>query len=137
MLPDCESEGEARATLELPPPLVLGAPPPPCDAEGKAAAEEARCEGPWEAMVLERPEDSSWPGVCCWCDAGCDGEKGAEVDEADEVRLMMRRVPEDATDGALLTGEKEAREGLLAAELERVEVKAVEMGVRPRRPLGC
>lgn len=107
MLPDCESEGEARATLELPPPLVLGAPPPPCDAEGKAAAEEAKCEAAWEAMVLERPEDSSWPCECCCCDPDCDGEKGDDVDEADEVRLMMRRVPDDATDGGLLTGEKE------------------------------
>lgn len=137
MLPDCESEGEARATLELPPPLVLGAPPPPCDAEGKAAAEEAKCEAAWEAMVLERPEDSSWPCECCCCDPDCDGEKGDDVDDADEVRLMMRRVPDDATEGGLLTGEKEDREGLLAAELVRVEVKAVEMGVRPRRPLGC
>jgi hypothetical protein len=37
---DCDSEGEARANLVAPPPL-LDAPPPPCDAVGKAAAEEA------------------------------------------------------------------------------------------------
>ena len=75
--------------------------------------------------------------MCCCCDPDCDGEKGDDVDEADDVRLMMRHVPDDATAVGLLTGEKEVREGLLAAELERVEVKAVEMGVRPRRPLGC
>lgn len=96
MLPGWESEGEARATLELPPPLVLDAPPPPCEAEGKAAAEGANWEAPDEAMVGRRPEDSSGPWDCCCC-PGCDGEKCEVVDDADEVRLTMRRADEAAT----------------------------------------
>jgi len=55
---DCESNGEARASLVAPPPL-LKAPPPPCDAVGKAAAEEASWEEDGGAMVLVL-EDSSW-----------------------------------------------------------------------------
>lgn len=55
---DCESEGDARASFVVPPPL-LGAPPPPCDAVGKAAAEEASCEVVGGAMVLDRVADSS------------------------------------------------------------------------------
>jgi hypothetical protein len=40
---DADNEGESRASLMAPPPL-LEVPPPPCDAVGRAAAEEASCE---------------------------------------------------------------------------------------------
>jgi hypothetical protein len=81
---DVESEGEARASLEAPPPL-LEAPPPLCDAVGKAAAEEPRCEAGCGAIVLTR-EDSSWlAGGCCpaWA-----GENGDEVDDAADDFLL-------------------------------------------------
>lgn len=74
---EVDSEGEARTSLEAPPPLLE---PPPA-----AATAEASCEGCCEVIVLER-EDSSWPvGGCC---PAWEGEKGCEVDEAaDDLRL--------------------------------------------------
>src|ERR1700743_1998420 len=84
---DCESEGEARASL-APPPL-LGVPPPPCDAVDKAAAEEASWEDDEDAMVLARAEDSSWfAGGCC---PACEGENGKEVEDVEEARLAPCR----------------------------------------------
>jgi hypothetical protein len=82
-----DSEGEARTSLEAPPPLLDCAPA----AWEAAAAEEASCEAGWGAMVLDR-EDSSWlAGSCCPA-----GEKGDDVDEAaDDLRLPTRR-DEDA-----------------------------------------
>jgi hypothetical protein len=86
---EVESEGEARTSLEAPPPLLDCAPGPLV----AAAAEEAKCEAAWGAMVLDPLEDSSWlAGSCCpaW------GEKGDDVDEAaDDLRLRTRR-DEDA-----------------------------------------
>lgn len=83
---DADSEGEARASLGAPPPL-LGIPPPTCDPVGKAAAEEASCEAVCGAMFLDL-EDSSWPtGGCC---PACDGENGDDVDEAaEDLRLPI------------------------------------------------
>lgn len=77
---EVDSEGEARTSLEAPPPLLDCAPEP-------WAAEEASCEAGCGAMVLER-EDSSWlAGSCCPA-----GEKGADVDDAaDDLRLPTRR----------------------------------------------
>lgn len=74
---EVDSDGEARTSLEAPPPL-LGPPP-------DAAAAEASCEGCCDVIVLER-EDSSWPtGGCC---PACEGEKGDEVDDAaEDLRL--------------------------------------------------
>lgn len=78
---DVDSAGEARTSLDT------EAPPPLLDAPPAAAAAEASCEGCCEVMVLDR-EDSSWPtGGCC---PACEGEKGAEVDDAaDDLRLPM------------------------------------------------
>lgn len=91
---EVESEGEARTSLEAPPPLLECA-PPPCEAA--AAAEEASCEAGGGAMVLER-EDSSWlAGSCCPA-----GEKGDDVDEAaDDLRLPTRREVALGSEGKL------------------------------------
>lgn len=82
---EMESEGEARTSLEAPPPLVV--PPLPCKAA--VAAEGACCEADEGAMFLVR-EDSSWPaGGCCPERAG---EKGVDVeDAADDLRLLPMR----------------------------------------------
>ena len=91
---EVDSEGEARTSLEAPPPL-LDCAPPPCEAV--AAAEEASCEAAWGAMVLDR-EDSSWlAGSCCPA-----GEKCDEVDEAaDDLRLPTRRDVAGGSEGKL------------------------------------
>lgn len=126
-----ESEGDARASLGPPPPLF--APTPPCDAEGKPAAEEANC-GLLALMFLVRVEDSSWPA--CGCCAPCDGEKGDELDETDEVRLRFCRADAEGTEaGAALEGEKVLREGLFDDVVGRLaaDENAVDIGVKPRR----
>lgn len=51
----CDSDGEARASFVAPPPLP-GAPPPPCDAEDKAAAEDADGRLLADCMVLDLTE---------------------------------------------------------------------------------
>jgi hypothetical protein len=82
----CDSEGEARASLDEAPPPPLLAPTPPCVAVVRLAAEE----GGWELdedAILAR--DGSWPGGAC-CDCGCDGEKG------DELELGLDRVVDEA-----------------------------------------
>lgn len=91
---DVESEGEARTSLEAPPPLVDCA-PAPCEAA--AAAEDASCETALGAMVRDR-EDSSWlAGSCCPA-----GEKADEVEEAmDDLRLPTRRDELGGRDGKL------------------------------------
>jgi hypothetical protein len=77
-------------------------------------------------MFLARREDSS--ELDCGC-APCDGEKGVEFEETDEVRLRFWRVDEE------LTGEKVLREGLLDDDVWRLadELKVVDIGVKPRR----
>ena len=107
---EVESEGEARASFEAPPPL-LEVPPPPCDAVGKAAAEEARFEEDGGAMLLTR-EDSSWlDGSCCpeW-----GGENGEEVDDAaDDLRLPTCLVWVEGNAGNVeVAGESLGREAL-------------------------
>lgn len=91
---EVDSEGEARTSLEAPPPLFDCA-PPPCEAA--AAAEDANCETALGAMVRDR-EDSSWlAGSCCPA-----GEKADEVDEAtDDLRLPTRRDEVGGSDGKL------------------------------------
>lgn len=92
---EVESEGEARTSLEAPPPLFANA-PPPCEAA--AAAEDANCEAALGAMVRDR-EDSSWlAGSCCPA-----GEKADEVEEAtDDLRLPTRRDEVAGRDGKLV-----------------------------------
>jgi hypothetical protein len=81
-------DGESRASLEAPPPLLEVA-PPPCDAVGKAAAEEASCEAVCGAMFLVL-EDSSW--LVKGCCPTCEGEKSEEDEEAaDDLRLPTWR----------------------------------------------
>jgi hypothetical protein len=95
---EAESEGEARTSLEAPPPLDCT--PPPCEAA--AAAEDANCETALGAMVRDR-EDSSWlAGSCCPA-----GDKADEVEEAaDDLRLPTRREVAGGSDGKLeLAGE--------------------------------
>lgn len=90
---EVESEGEARTSLEAPPPLDCA----PAACEAAAAAEEANCETAWGAMVLDR-EDSSWLAESC-CPAG---EKGADVDDAaDDLRLPTRRDEAGGSEGKL------------------------------------
>jgi len=128
---DVESEGEARASLGPPPPLF--ALTPPCDAEGKPAAEEANC-GLLALMFLARAEDSSWPA--CGCCAPCDAGKGDEFDETDEVRLRFCLADARGTEaGAAFEGEKLLREGLFEDVVGRLEAdeNAVDIGVKPRR----
>ena len=121
---EVESEGEARTSLEAPPPL-LGCAPPPCEAA--AAAEDASCETALGAMVLER-EDSSWLAESC-CPAG---EKGAEVDEAaDDLRLPTRREDAGGSEGKLaVAGEYAGREAPGEGVLRCSWAKPVEMGVK-------
>lgn len=129
---DCESEGEARASLVAPPPL-LDAPPPPCDAVGKAAAEEASCEEDWDAMVLVR-EDSSW--LVKGCCPEREGENGDEMDEAEDFLLATCRVEGGGKEGKLEdAGEKPARALVGEGVFRCSGVKVVEMGVR--RVLWC
>lgn len=123
---DVESEGEARTSRGAPPPL-LEDPPPPCDAA--AAAEEASCEAGSDAIVLDR-EDSSWlTGGCC---PACEGEKGADVDEAaDDLRLPTCLAVDGGSDGKLdEAGEKAGREPLGEGVLRCSCANAVVMGVR-------
>jgi hypothetical protein len=91
---EVEREGEARTSLETPPPL-LDCTPPPCEAA--AAAEDASCETALGAMVLDR-EDSSWlAGSCCPA-----GDKADEVEEAaDDLRLPTRREDAGGNEGKL------------------------------------
>lgn len=120
---EVEREGEARTSLEAPPPL-LDCAPGPCEA---VAAEEANCETAWGAMVRER-EDSSWlAGSCCPA-----GEKGEEVDEAaDDLRLLARREDAVGRDGKLaVAGEYAGREPLGEGVLRCSCANAVEMGVK-------
>ena len=83
---EMESEGEARTSLEAPPPLLACAPAP------WAAAEDASCEAAWGAMVRGPREDSSWlAGSCC---------PGDDVDEAvDDLRLPTRREDTAGSEG--------------------------------------
>jgi hypothetical protein len=125
---DVDSEGEARASLWAPPPL-FEAPPPLCNAVGKAAAEEPRCEAGFGAIFLVL-EDSSWlAGSCCPL---CEGEKGDEVeDAADDLRLPTRRVEAGGSDGKLeAAGEKAGRVPLGDGVFRCSWENAVEMGVR-------
>lgn len=121
---EVEREGEARTSLEAPPPL-LDCAPGPCDA---VAAEDASCEAALGAMVLER-EDSSWlAGSCCPA-----GEKGAEVvdEAADDLRLPTRREEAAGREGKLaVAGEYAAREVLGSVGLRWSCAMAVDMGVK-------
>lgn len=82
------------------------------------------------ARVLE---DSSWLGWGC-CAPVWEGEKGDEVDEAEDVRLAIWRFEAGCAAGKVeCTGEKLLREGLLDAVEFRLAL--VEMGVKPRRAL--
>jgi len=128
---EVEREGDARASLGPPPPLFAAT--PPCEAEGKPAAEEANCEL-LELMFRDRAEDSSWPD--CGCCAPCDGEKGEEVDETEELRLRFCREDAAGTEfDVALVGRKVLREGLLDEVLGRLEAdeNAVDIGDKPRR----
>lgn len=125
---EVESEGEARTSLEAPPPLLDCAPAPLV----AAAAEEARCCAAWGAMVLGPLEDSSWlAGSCCPAAGG----KGDEVIEAaDDLRLRTRRCETDdgGSEGKLEAagdwlGRELLGEGVL--ELRWSWAIAVEMGV--------
>jgi hypothetical protein len=90
---DWEREGDALESLVGPPPPLLE-PTPPCDAA--AATEEASWELEEDGIVLPRAEDSSWlPDCCC---APCEGEKGEDTEETEEVRLMFCRAV-DCCDG--------------------------------------
>lgn len=138
---EVESEGDARASLGPPPPLVE-VPPPPCDAVGKAAAEEASCEDGCGAMVLVR-EDSSWlAGGCC---PGCNGENGDDVDEAaEDLRLPTCLEDDGGSEGKLeVAGEGPWREPLGEGVLRCSCANAVEMGVKRvlwcclKEPHGC
>jgi len=121
---DVDSEGEARTSLETPPPLVDCA-PTPCEAA--TAAEEANCETVWGAMVLDR-EDSSWPAGSC-CPAG---EKGADVDDAaDDLRLLTRRELAGGNEGKLeVAGEEFERDPLGEGVLRWSCANAVDIGAR-------
>lgn len=128
---EVEREGDARASLGPPPPLFVAT--PPCEAEGKPAAEEANCD-PFELMVRDRAEDSSWPD--CGCCTPCEREKGDEVDDTEELRLRVCRVDAAGTEvDAVLVGGKVLREGLLDEVLGRLEAEenAVDIGDKPRR----
>ena len=121
---EVEREGEARTSLEAPPPLVDCA-PPPCEAA--AAAEDANCETALGAMVRDR-EDSSWlAGSCCPA-----GEKADEVEEAaEDLRLPTRREDAGGRDGKLvLAGEYAGREALGEGVLPWSCATAVDMGVK-------
>jgi hypothetical protein len=85
---ETEREGEARTSLEAPPPLLDCAPAP------WPRAEEASCEEAWGAMVLTPREDSSWlAGSCC---------PGDDADEAtDDLRLPTRREDAGGSEGKL------------------------------------
>lgn len=82
--------GEARTSLEAPPPLFDEAPPD--------ATEDASCEAGWVTLVLDR-EDSSWlAGSCCPAAAKCADEV---EDAADDLRLPTRRDDADGSEGKL------------------------------------
>lgn len=125
---EVESEGEARTSLEAPPPLLDCAPAPLV----AAAAEEASCEAAWGAMVLDPREDSSWlAGSCCPAAGG----KGDEVIEAaDDLRDLARR---DDTEAGGREGKLDVAGDWLGRELVGEGVLllrcswaiAVEMGV--------
>jgi hypothetical protein len=119
---EVEREGEARTSLEAPPPLLDCAPAPLV----AAAAEEASCEAAWGAMVLVPREDSSWlAGSCC----PAAGEKGDDVDEAaDDLRLLTRR--DEAEAGGSEGKFDVAGEGVLVLVLRCSWAMAVEIGVR-------
>jgi hypothetical protein len=121
---EVESEGEARTSLEAPPPLVDGAPPP---GEAAAAAEDANCETALGAMVRDR-EDSSWPAGSC-CPAG---EKADEVEEAaDDLRLPTRRDEAVGSDGKLVFAGEYAGRGAPGEGVLRCScATAVDMGVK-------
>jgi hypothetical protein len=126
-------EGESRASLEAPPPLLEVA-PPLCVAVGKVAAEEASCEAECGAMVLVL-EDSSWLGKGC-CPT-CDGEKSEEDEEAaDDLRLPTCLAEEGGNAGKLeVAGEAPGRGPLGEGVLRCSCAIAVEMG--GRRVLWC
>lgn len=140
---EVESEGEARTSLEAPPPLVD--PPLPCKAA--VAAEEACCEADDGAIFLAR-EDSSWPGGGC-CPERADGKGDDVEDAADDLRLAMRpclvgtgapavAVVADAdavegggSEGKLeVAGEKAGRDPLGEGVLRSCSEKVVDKGVR-------
>lgn len=127
---DSDSDGDALANLEVPPPLPNT--PPPCDPEDKPAAEEARCGLPEVGIFRERADDSNCADEDC-CEVGPNGENSEEVDEADECRLETWRPARGCVDvKAEFVGEKALREGLWLEVLD-LEANPVEIGVRPRR----
>jgi hypothetical protein len=79
---DWEREGEARDSrgLLVPPSLLA----PPC----AAATAEGSCECADGGIVRPREEYSSWLPDCC-CTPVFDGEKGDEVDDTEELRLIF------------------------------------------------
>jgi microcompartment protein CcmK/EutM len=124
---EVESAGEARTSLEAPPPLLDCAPAPLV----AAAAEDASCEADWGAMVLVAREDSSWlAGSCC----PAAGEKGDDVDEAaDDLRLLTRRDEAGGSEGKLDVAGDCVGRGLLGEGVLVLRCSwaiAVEMGVR-------
>lgn len=80
---DCESEGEALDSLGLLPPSPLA---PPC---AKLVTAEGSCGCDDDGIVRPREEYSSWLPDCCCTPVVFDGEKGDDVDDADELRLML------------------------------------------------
>lgn len=121
---DCESDGEPRASLDVPPPPE----PAPWGAEGRPVAEELDKGLLDDSVFRVRPDDSSWLRVCC-CDPDCGGGKAPAVEDTDEFRLAERRVFD--VFGAELRGGKTVRDGLRDREPVRsrgCDVELVEMG---------
>lgn len=69
------------------------------------------------AVGRPRLDESNWLKDCC-CEADCAGERVAELDETDELRLRVRRLAEDCARGLFETsGGNALREGLCDDEL--------------------
>lgn len=143
---DRDSDGDALTSLAGPPPPLLLPPPadpiaaPCCDESGAAAAAEEVCwRAPEESVGRDRP-DSSCPEGCCWTPA-CEGEKVAELEETEELRLKVRRVPTAcAKEPFEARGGKALRDGLCDCDAGRSGacwLCTVEMGGTLRASLCC